>query len=156
MIVSPDQGGYPMYDQILIPITVRSFNREINPACVAELKRLVLDRPNAAFKLLYIFEPRDCRWLAAGLPNLDPDCLLNMAAHQLTIIEQLLEDAGIQKITHQLAVGNQYLAISQLIQEEKFTLVVEPWQPKWRHRFWQHFIHPKQKITNNLLILNVQ
>lgn len=145
-----------MYDRILIPVTARSFNQEIDPAFAAELKRLSLDRPDAEFKLLYIFEPRDCRWLAAGLPNLDPDLLLNMAAHQLTSIERLLEDTGVQRITHQLAVGDQYLVISQLIQEEKFTLVVEPWQPKWWQRCWRQLVNPKRKAVNDLLILNVQ
>ncbi|PWJ43593.1 hypothetical protein BV56_1827 [Limosilactobacillus mucosae] len=106
-----------MYDRILIPVTTRSFSREIDPSFANQLKHLIQAHPNACFMLLYIFEPRDCRWLAAGLPNLDPDLTLSLAAHQLTRIERLLQSVGAHQIEHQLAVGNQYLVISQLIQK---------------------------------------
>lgn len=105
-----------MYDRILIPVTTCSFNREIDPAFANHLKRLIQTHPNASFMLLYIFEPRDCRRLAAGLPNLDPDLMISLAAHQLTQIERLLQSVGAHQIEHQLAVGDQYLVVSQLIQ----------------------------------------
>lgn len=145
-----------MYDRILIPVTTRSFSREIDPSFANQLKRLIQAHPNACFMLLYIFEPRDCRWLAAGLPNLDPDLTLSLAAHQLTRIERLLQSVGAHQIEHQLAVGNQYLVISQLIQKSGYELVVTPWQPKWWQRCWRHLSHPARSITNDLLILNVQ
>lgn len=145
-----------MYDRILIPVTTRSFNREIDPAFANQLKRLIQAHPNASFMLLYIFEPRDCRWLAAGLPNLDPDLMIRLAAHQLTQIERLLQGVGAHQIEHQLAVGDQYLVISQLIQENGFELVVAPWQPKWWQRGWRHLSRPAHSITNDLLLLNVQ
>lgn len=145
-----------MYDRILIPVTARSFNREIAPIFINQLKHLIQAHPNISFTLLYLFEPRDCRWLAAGLPNLDPDLMLGLAAHQLTQIEQLLQNAGVCQIKHQLAVGDQYLVISQLIQKNGFELVVAPWQPKWWQRYWQNLLHPAHSITNDLLILNVQ
>ena len=113
-----------MYDRILIPVTTRSFSREIDPSFANQLKHLIQAHPNACFMLLYIFEPRDCRWLAAGLPNLDPDLTLSLAAHQLTRIERLLQSVGAHQIEHQLAVGNQYLVISQLIQKSGYELVV--------------------------------
>ena len=106
--------------------------------------------------LLYIFEPRDCRWLAAGLTNLDPDLMISLAAHQLTQIERLLQGIGAHQIEHQLAVGDQYLVISQLIQENSFELVVVPCQPKWWQRGWRHLSRPTHSITNDLLLLNVQ
>lgn len=115
-----------MYDRILIPVTTRSFSREIDPSFANQLKHLIQAHPNACFMLLYIFEPRDCRWLAAGLPNLDPDLTLSLAAHQLTRIERLLQSVGAHHIEHQLAVGNQYLVISQLIQKSSYELVVAP------------------------------
>lgn len=145
-----------MYDRILIPVTTRSFSREIDPSFANQLKHLIQAHPNACFMLLYIFEPRDCRWLAAGLPNLDPDLTLSLAAHQLTRIERLLQSVGARQIEHQLAVGNQYLVISQLIQKSGYELVVAPWQPKWWQRCWRHLSHPARSITNDLLILNVQ
>jgi hypothetical protein len=77
-----------MYDRILIPVTTRSFSREIDPSFANQLKHLIQAHPNACFMLLYIFEPRDCRRLAAGLPNLDPDLMISLAAHQLTQIER--------------------------------------------------------------------
>lgn len=83
-----------MHDRILIPVTTCSFNREIDPAFANHLKRLIQAHSNASFMLLYIFEPRDCRRLAAGLPNLDPDLMINLAAHQLTQIERLLQGVG--------------------------------------------------------------
>ena len=116
-----------MYDRILIPVTTRSFSREIDPSFTNQLKHLIQARPNASFMLLYIFEPRDCRWLAAGLPNLDSDLMLSLAAHQLSQIEQLLQGVGAHQIEHQLAVGDQYLVISQLIQKNGYELVVAPW-----------------------------
>lgn len=145
-----------MYDRILIPVTTCSFNREIDPAFANHLKRLIQAHPNASFMLLYIFEPRDCRRLAAGLPNLDPDLMISLAAHQLTQIERLLQSVGAHQIEHQLAVGDQYLVVSQLIQENGFELVVAPWQPKWWQRGWQHLSRPAHLITNDLLLLNVQ
>ncbi len=145
-----------MYDRILIPVTTRSFNREIDPAFANHLKRLIQAHPNASFMLLYIFEPRDCRWLATGLPNLDPDLMLSLAAHQLTQIERLLQGVGAHQIEHQLAVGDQYLVISQLIQKSSYELVVAPWQPKWWQRGWRHLSRHARSITNDLLILNVQ
>lgn len=145
-----------MYDRILIPVTTRSFSREIDPSFANQLKHLIQAHPNACFMLLYIFEPRDCRWLAAGLPNLDPDLTLSLAAHQLTRIERLLQSVGAHQIEHQLAVGNQYLVISQLIQKSGYELVVAPWQSKWWQRCWRHLSHPARSITNDLLILNVQ
>ncbi|MFJ6989485.1 MAG: hypothetical protein ACIRZL_04025 [Limosilactobacillus mucosae] len=145
-----------MYDRILIPVTTRSFSREIDPSFANQLKHLIQAHPNACFMLLYIFEPRDCRWLAAGLPNLDPDLTLSLAAHQLTRIERLLQSVGAHQIEHQLAVGNQYLVISQLIQKNGYELAVAPWQPKWWQRCWRHLSHPARSITNDLLILNVQ
>lgn len=145
-----------MYDRILIPVTTRSFSREIDPSFANQLKRLIQAHPNASFMLLYIFEPRDCRWLAAGLPNLDPDLMLSLAAHQLTRIERLLQGVGAHQIEHQLAVGDQYLVISRLIQRSGYELVVAPWRPKWWQRCWRHLSHPARPITNDLLILNVQ
>ena len=145
-----------MYDRILIPVTTRSFSREIDPSFANQLKHLIQAHPNACFMLLYIFEPRDCRWLAAGLPNLDPDLTLSLAAHQLTRIERLLQSVVAHQIEHQLAVGNQYLVISQLIQKSGYELVVAPWHPKWWQRCWRHLSHPARSITNDLLILNVQ
>ena len=93
---------------------------------------------------------------AAGLPNLDPDLTLSLAAHQLTRIERLLQSVGAHQIEHQLAVGNQYLVISQLIQKSSYELVVAPWQPKWWQRGWRHLSRPAHLITNDLLLLNVQ
>lgn len=145
-----------MHDRILIPVTTCSFNREIDPAFANHLKRLIQAHPNASFMLLYIFEPRDCRRLAAGLPNLDPDLMISLAAHQLTQIERLLQSIGAHQIEHQLAVGDQYLVVSQLIQENGFELVVAPWQPKWWQRGWRHLSRPAHLITNDLLLLNVQ
>lgn len=145
-----------MYDRILIPVTTCSFNREIDPAFANHLKRLIQAHPNASFMLLYIFEPRDCRRLAAGLPNLDPDLMISLAAHQLTQIERLLQGVGAHQIEHQLAVGDQYLVVSQLIQENGFELVVAPWQPKRWQRGWRHLSRPAHLITNDLLLLNVQ
>ena len=101
-----------MYDRILIPVTTRSFSREIDPSFANQLKHLIQAHPNACFMLLYIFEPRDCRRLAAGLPNLDPDLMISLAAHQLTQIERLLQGVGAHQIEHQLAVGDQYLVVS--------------------------------------------
>lgn len=145
-----------MHDRILIPVTTCSFNREIDPAFANHFKRLIQAHSNASFMLLYIFEPRDCRRLAAGLPNLDPDLMINLAAHQLTQIERLLQGVGAHQIEHQLAVGDQYLVVSQLIQENGFELVVAPWQPKWWQRGWRHLSRPAHLITNDLLLLNVQ
>lgn len=145
-----------MHDRILIPVTTCSFNREIDPAFANHLKRLIQAHSNTSFMLLYIFEPRDCRRLAAGLPNLDPDLMINLAAHQLTQIERLLQGVGAHQIEHQLAVGDQYLVVSQLIQENGFELVVAPWQPKWWQRGWRHLSRPAHLITNDLLLLNVQ
>ena len=145
-----------MHDRILIPVTTCSFNREIDPAFANHFKRLIQAHPNASFMLLYIFEPRDCRRLAAGLPNLDPDLMINLAAHQLTQIERLLQGVGAHQIEHQLAVGDQYLVVSQLIQENGFEPVVAPWQPKWWQRGWRHLSRPAHLITNDLLLLNVQ
>ena len=145
-----------MYDRILIPVTTRSFNREIDPAFANHLKRLIQAHPNASFMLLYIFEPRDCHRLAAALPNLDPDLMISLTAHQLTQIERLLQGVGAHQIEHQLAVSDQYLVISQLIQENGFELVVAPWQPKWWQRGWRHLSRPAHLITNDLLLLNVQ
>ena len=145
-----------MHDRILIPVTTCSFNREIDPAFANHLKRLIQAHSNASFMLLYIFEPRDCRRLAAGLPNLDPDLMINLAAHQLTQIERLLQGVGSHQIEHQLAVGDQYLVVSQLIHENGFALVVAPWQPKWWQRGWRHLSRPAHLITNDLLLLNVQ
>lgn len=53
-----------MYDRILIPVTARSFSREIDPSFANQLKHLIQAHPNTSFMLLYIFEPRDCRWIA--------------------------------------------------------------------------------------------
>ena len=145
-----------MYDRILIPVTTCSFNREIDPAFANHLKRLIQAHPNASFMLLYIFEPRDCRRLAAGLPNLDPDLMISLAAHQLTQIERLLQGVGAHQIERQLAVGDQYLVVSQLIKENGFELVVAPWQPKWWQRCWRHLSRPAHLITTDLLLLNVQ
>lgn len=145
-----------MYDRILIPVTTRSFSREIDPSFANQLKHLIQAHPNACFMLLYIFEPRDCRRLAAGLPNLDPDLMISLAAHQLTQIEHLLQGVGAHQIEHQLAVGDQYLVVSQLIQKSSYELVVAPWQQKWWQRGWRHLSRPAHLITNDLLLLNVQ
>ncbi len=60
-----------MYDRILIPVTTRSFSREIDPSFTNQLKHLIQAHPNACFMLLYIFEPCDCRWIAKSWSRLN-------------------------------------------------------------------------------------